>query len=214
MSSRDMMIYAAVSSLVWVGFYYGYRFLKLKNDMLGYEWFFLAVSAANVILDKAGVFGFSAHVWHYLDTFSKLFGVTLIGAIGLMKVTHNFELSKGKEVLVFVVALVLSYGFETLDFMRAALPVASLLAAVLFLIFCSYIVQQAFKYQLILHGWLMIVLIVLNLFVAALQDFMVLPNEETAIFFNKWVIETLAWSLIFTEIFYVYRDLARKKGLA
>lgn len=56
MSSRDMMIYTAVSSLVWVGFYYGYRFLKLKNDMLGYEWFFLAVSATNVILDKAGVF--------------------------------------------------------------------------------------------------------------------------------------------------------------
>jgi hypothetical protein len=208
------MIYAAVSSLVWVGFYYGYRFLRMKNNMLGYEWFFLALSASNIILDKAGVFEVSVHIWHYLDTFSKLFGIPVIGAIGLMKVTHNFELSKVNQVLVFAVALGLSYGFETWDAMSPILPGASILAAVFFLLFCGYIAQQAFKYKLNKHGWLMILLIAINICVAAIQDFIPLPNEDTAIFFNKFVIETLAWSLLFGEIFYVYQDLAHKKNTA
>lgn len=213
MSSRDLMIYVAVFSLVWVGFYYGYRFLKLKNDLLGYEWFVLAISAGNVMLDKAGIFDFSVHVWHFLDTFSKLFGITVIGTIGIMKVTHGLQLSKAKEISIFIFSLVLSYAFETLDAWRALLPVASILAAVVFLLFCAYLAQQAFKYLLRLHGWAMIFIIVLNVFVAAIQDYVRLPDEETAIFFNKWVMETLTWSLSFAEIFYVYRALARAKGL-
>lgn len=205
------VVLAVVACLATVGYVYGYRFNQLKNHMLGYEWYLIGLSATCVFIDKAGVSETAGHIWHFLDAFSRLLGVTLIGGLGIMKVTHDLELSIKSEVLIFISSLGVSYLFLHWAVLQPFLPFAYLVTGALFMVLLAYVAWAAFRARLYFHGWAMVAVIGFNFFVALLQDFIKLPTEETSIIFNQVVIEHVVWSSSFAELFYVYYALWRAK---
>jgi hypothetical protein len=100
---------AADLLLMVTGYIYGWKFLKKRNYLLGFECWIVAVSATNLLF-SALLFsvpdfeGISQTLYGnalYLDAFSRAAGIPLIGVAGLMAVTHAYHPSKSADMLWF-----------------------------------------------------------------------------------------------------------------
>jgi hypothetical protein len=206
-SLRDIVILISLAAMVVVGWYYGYRFLKLKNDILGVEWMIIGFSATCFFVNRLGLSESSVEITWFLDLFSRLIGIPILGTIGVMKVTHGRDFTRRQEIWMFAIGLLVSAAFKVSSALQAMLPVLYLVLGVAFLALVAYMAYQAFKRGLRMHGWLMVVAVLLNLGVALLQDFAKLPDENTAIFFNQLVIEGFVWAFGLAAMFYTYEAM-------
>lgn len=214
MTSRALMMYVGMSSLVFVGFYFGYRFLKLKNDLLGYEWFLLGTSAFNNVLFLSGTSEFSGQVVQFLDLFGRFVGVPIIGGIGLMRVTHGLNLPKVLEKGLFVAGLIATYLLLVWgDSLQTFLAFTLMIVGIFFLAILIFMARQSWQKGLKPYAAAVVLIIGLNIFTGLLRDFVHLPDEATAIFFNEFVLEHAVWSFSFTMLYFAYRNLGRAKAL-
>lgn len=209
MTTRDLVIHAAMCTLSGVGFWYGWRFLQHRNQLLGYEWFVLGGNSLNGLLFTTGLVPWLGTAWHFFDVFSKIAGVTVIGALGLMRVTHGLHLSGRAELAIFAAGLLAAWAFMVLDALQPALPWVAFGMGLGFLGLLLYIGRVALARGLRGHAWTMVLVVVLNLGVGVLQDFAELPGDATALFFNRLVLEHLVWALSFGALFHVYVALER-----
>lgn len=213
MIEREWIIYMSMATLVWVGLYYGIRFLKLNNHLLGYEWIVLGVSAACGILYISKLAPQVITVWPFLDLFSKLFGVTIIGALGVMRVTNRFELSMRQELVIFSAGLLISYVFMISSTLYATVEIVSFLTALLFLLSLVFLAIQSFSYGLKWYGWLTAIAIVANIALALWRDFSGEGGGTMNIESVAFILQHLIWSSSFAVLFYAYQALGRRKGL-
>lgn len=209
MTLRDLIIHASMCTLSGVGFWYGWRFLQHRNQLLGYEWFVLGGNSLNGLLFTAGLVPWLGTAWQFFDVFSKIAGVTVIGALGLMRVTHGLHLSGRTEAAIFAVGLLAAWAFLMLDALQPALPWVAFGMGLGFLGLLLFIARVAFARGLRGHAWTMALVVVLNLGVGVLQDFAELPGDATALFFNRLVLEHLVWALSFGALYHVYAALER-----
>lgn len=214
MGPRDLAIISGMCLLAFVGWYYGWRFLKLKNDILGFEWLIIGFSATNFALYTIGAFKFGIEITMFLDMFSRLIGIPILGTLGVLQITHDRHFTQWQEFWLFAVGLGTTAAFKLFTPLQAALPVLYLVLGLAFMGLCVFMGQQAFKRGLRLHGWLMVVSVLMNFGVSLLQDFVKLPDEDTAILLNQIVIEHFVWSFGCAAMFYVYQALhhARRKA--
>lgn len=207
MSLRDGVILGGMFTLAFVGWYYGWRFFQLKNEILGFEWFIIGFSATNFALYTIGVSKFSGEITYFLDLFSRLIGIPIIGTLGVLKVTHGRSFTRSQEFWMFAIGLLVSAAFVASGTLQAALPVLYLALGIAFLALCIFMAQQAFKRGLQWHGWVMTASVAATFGVSLLQDFVKLPDEDTAVFMNQLVIEHFVWAFACAAMFHVYRAL-------
>ncbi|MGY3340336.1 hypothetical protein ACVW0K_006435 [Streptomyces filamentosus] len=107
---REVLFLLADLWMIFVGYFYGWRFVRrYGNYLLGLELMVVATSGSNFLLwSLLGAEGDSVlyDVAYFFDAFSRSVGITLILIMGLMKVTHRYEPSRGVDVAVFGFAIV------------------------------------------------------------------------------------------------------------
>ncbi|QYJ03514.1 hypothetical protein KUV85_14440 [Nocardioides panacisoli] len=106
---KDLLFLAADLLLIFAGFYYGLRFLRIyRNHLLALEWLVVGTSATNFLLwsllsgSENSPFYDIAYA---LDAFSRSFGITLILVLGLLTVTHRYRPPVAVEVGVTLLAV-------------------------------------------------------------------------------------------------------------
>lgn len=204
---REVLILTGMATLASVGWYYGYRFLQLKNDILGVEWLFIGLSASCFFINRLGWSESAGHVTHFLDLFSRLVGIPIIGTLGVLQITHGWHFSRRQEVALFVIGLAASAAFLVSNTLQQALPVLFLVLGLAFLALCGFMAQQAFRRGLRWEGWLMVVSVLMNVGVALLQDFVKFEDDATAVLMNQLLIEHVVWSYGCAVMFYCYRAM-------
>lgn len=209
MTLRDLIIHASMCALSGVGFWYGWRFLQHRNQLLAFEWFVLGGNSLNGLRFTTGLVPWLGTPWHFFDVFSKIAGVTVIGALGLVRVTHGLHLSGRAEAAIFAVGLLAAWAFMVLDTLQPALPWVAFGMGLGFLGLLLFIARMAFTRGLRGHAWTVALVVVLNLDVGVLQGFAELPGDATALFFNRLVLEHLVWALSFGALYHVYAALER-----
>lgn len=211
---REFWTLFASAALVFVGVYYGRKFIKVRNYLLGYEWYILALSSTSGAVFAFGHVQAAGTLWHYLDLFSKFLGIPLIAGLGLLKVTHGYEPSKLVDVAVFlgsiVVTVVLFNHPEWAEPTLWAIWAASAVYTVILLM----LTYQCFKHGLKREGWLLVIVIAVNLYVAGFEDFLALaPGDHMPVHLFGFVTAYLTWSVSFGLTYLFYVSLARAKGL-
>ena len=105
---KDYIFLLADVWLIFVGFYFGWKFLRnYRNYLLGLECLVVGVSATNFLVGSllgAEEGGVPFNVAFFLDAFSRSVGFTLILVLGLMAVTHRYKPSVPVEIGVFALA--------------------------------------------------------------------------------------------------------------
>ncbi|MER7910880.1 transporter [Streptomyces sp. NPDC096068] len=107
---REILFLLADLWMIFAGYFYGWKFIRrYGNYLLGLEWTVVATSGTNFLLwSLLGAKSDSVlyDLAYFLDAFSRSVGITLILVMGLMKVTHRYEPSRGVDIAVFGVATV------------------------------------------------------------------------------------------------------------
>ena len=81
MNARDLVSVIATLSLIFTGIYFGIRFLKLKNQLLGWEWIVLGFSASNILLGILLQNASFTAVGFFCDAFSRGVGFPVIATL-------------------------------------------------------------------------------------------------------------------------------------
>ncbi|GAB3302611.1 transporter [Epidermidibacterium keratini] len=106
---KETMFLLADLWMIFVGYYYGWRFLRrYQNYLLGLEWMVVATSGTNFLLwsllgarEESVLYDLA----FFFDAFSRSVGITLILVLGIMAVTHRYKPSLAVEVGVFGLAI-------------------------------------------------------------------------------------------------------------
>lgn len=106
---KDLLFLAADAWLIYVGFYFGSKFIRdYGNYLLGLEWLVVGTSATNFMVwsllggDKHSIF---YDVAYFFDAFSRSVGITLILILGLMAVTHRYKPPLALDIGAFALAI-------------------------------------------------------------------------------------------------------------
>jgi hypothetical protein len=215
---RELAVLLSAGSVVLVGAYCGYRFQLLRNYLLGYEWYILAISSACGIAFSIGHMPVAGSFLHFFDLFSRLFGIPLIAGVGLLRVTHDYEPPKVWNFVLFAGSVAISVGlFNHPRFAEFAEPivVAETIAYVAFTLLLLVLTYQCFKFGLTMHGFVMLGAIAFGVYTGAFGDFLELaPDDNLPTRMSEFVLAHLSWSVAFGEIYLVYVALAKAKGLS
>lgn len=102
---KALLFVAADLWMVFAGLRYGWKFIRqYGNYLLGLEWLVVGTSGVNyliwVLLGASETNPQAAGV-HFLDSFSRAIGITLILVLGLVAVTHRYKPPVVGDVAVF-----------------------------------------------------------------------------------------------------------------
>lgn len=211
---REFWTLFASAALVFVGVYFGRKFIQLRNYLLGYEWYILALSSTSGAVYAFWNVQAAGTLWHYLDLFSRLLGIPLIAGLGLLKVTHGYEPSKLTDLVVFIGSIVVTVVlFNHPEWAQPVLWAIWATSAVYTVILLT-LTYQCFRHRLLREGWLLVTVIALNLYVAGFEDFLALsPDDHMPVYIFEFVTAYLTWSITFGLTYLFYVSLARAKGL-
>jgi hypothetical protein len=212
---RSILMYGSISSLMFVGLIYGLRFLKLKNYLLGFEWIILGLSSMCGIIFLASGSVHIEQIWTFFDVFSRLFGITIIGSIGLLKVTHTIVPSHRFDAGIFALGFAASAAFIANPALeqQIGLPIAELVMAAIFLTIIFIVAWQCFKRRLYLSALAMLATLILFSYVSLMGDFHELGPDGIPIHLVNFSTAHLVWAFGFAAIYHSYAALARAKRI-
>jgi hypothetical protein len=214
MDTLTIMIILSLSTLSISGIWFGIRFLKSDNALLGWEWIILGTSATNAILYFITSSPINFHLMVFLDSFSRTIGVPIIGGIGLLILSRDLKVPTSIKIGLFAAGAVLG-GLIT-----AFKPVEALLPSMAEFLGLFFIVAQIdFAVALYRNGLrghaIGAVLAMVALQTTAVLDGLLKapahPNGFIAIISNFWVYSNVIWSIAFTEYYFAYEALLRRK---
>lgn len=202
--ARTALLLMGCFTLAFSGFYYGLKFLKLKNQILGYEYIIVGASSLNFLFYNATLSAPSYELMLYLDSFSRAFGFPVLGTLGFMVVTHNLILSSRSKISLFVITLGLTPLILYSDFFEPMLAYFYLLMMYPFCLFMFYIARRLIKIRKEVIGVFLIVTTLANILIASIYDFYKIPGEETNVVFNLFFLALITWSSAFVAMYYAY----------
>ncbi len=213
MTLRDLLILCSTSTLIFSGWFYGWKFLRMRNVLLGLEWWVLGFSATHFFVYMGTGSELSGAITFYCDAFSRALGVPLIAALGIMRVTHDCKPSHVVEVGLFAITALIAHLARTVWLDTAGLQYFYLVGTVGFAFFMLYFSWTLFRAKVAMHGIAIIVVTGASSYIAVLEGgFFAIQNDSTNLFFNEWFMALLVWGVQFAEIYYAYCALARAKG--
>lgn len=213
MDYRLLSICVCTMVLSATGFFYGTRFCKKHNYLIGIEWYLLAISSANFMVYElthspicwAGVM--------FLDTFSRAFGLPITTVAGLMVLTHRFKPTLRADAALFLIPAAATLVLLT-DAMATMLPYFLLAMWTLFTLYLFYFAFQLLKFGERRHALWMMVVALLNQAIATMYDFYKIPGDETNIILNFYTIALLVWAYLTVQTYYSYCALERAMAAA
>jgi hypothetical protein len=206
MSARDVLMSIAAFSLVFTGLYYGIRFLRLGNRLLGWEWIVLGFSSANMllaILFQNAVFEAASF---FCDAFSRGVGFPVIATLGFVELFRGRKFPWTFDVAAFAGGAVFSWAARTVWAESPGLQLFYMGATQVFTFCMLYFATRLFSVRLAGHSIAIIAGLIALFGVSLLEGgFIAFPGEETNVLFNWLTIALFIWALVFAQYFLAYR---------
>ena len=209
MDLRTLLLFLGCVLMSATLYYFGFKFLKKKNYCLGWEWLILASSAANYGFYWLTFSETSYDLVIYLDTFSRAFGMVPIAVLGMLAVTHRYEPPFSVDIWLYASTLVATAIILYLDFMEPILPYFLLIAWYVFVAYLIYFTKRIFDAGATAVALHMTIATIITTILHSIYDFWTIPGEETNVVFNFSFLALLAWSYLFSVIYYGYVALER-----
>jgi hypothetical protein len=206
MSMRDLVMVLSDLSLIFTGYYFGYRFLRLGNKLLGWEWVVLAVSASHLLVGIVLQSPSFQAVAFYLDAFSRGVGFPVIATLGFVELFRGRKFPWQFDVAAFAGGAIFAWVARTVWAESPALQEFYMVGGVVFHGCMLYFAARLFAVRLVAHGIAVIVGLVALFCIALLEGgFIAFPGEETNVFFNWLTIALFVWAQAFAQYFFAYR---------
>ena len=206
MSMRDLVMIIADLSLIFTGYYFGYRFLRLGNKLLGWEWVVLAFSASNLLVGILLQSPSFEAVAFYCDAFSRGVGFPLIATLGFVELFRGRKFSWQFDVVAFAGGAVFAWAARTVWAESQTLQQFYMVAGQVFNVCMLYFAARLFAVRLVGHGMAIIVGLIALFGISLLEGgFIAFPGEETNFLFNWMTIALFVWALVFAQYFFAYR---------
>jgi hypothetical protein len=200
-------------SLAIVGIYYGTRFIRIKNYLLGWEWIILGFSASSMLLAVATQRTFFEEVSLYCDAFSRGVGIPLIATLGFIELFSGRKLPKTIGIILFAGGAAFAWAARTVWAHTPGLEITYLVVGQVFNLVMLYFAYRLFAARITGHGVAILIAMVALIAISLLEGgFIAFPGEATNVLFNWLTLAMFIWSLSFAECFYAYRALERKAG--
>ena len=209
MELRSLICMLASILLSLVMIIYGTKFLKKRNYLLGIEWWIIGISGANFALYWVTMSETSYAIMLYLDAFSRLFGIPVIGILGMMAVSHHYRPSISVDAWVFLVSIIGTAVLLYTEFFEASLPYIYLVVWYGFAAYLCYFAVRLFSNGDTVVATHLSIAIIASTILHTAYDFYTIPGDETNIIFNFWFIALVVWSYLFAVIYYAYDALDR-----
>lgn len=204
MELRSLVCMLASMMLSVVMCFYGTKFLKKRNYLLGIEWWIVGISGANFALYWITVSETSYAIMLYLDAFSRLFGIPVIGVLGMMAVSHRYRPSIGVDACIFLVSVIGTAILLYTEWFESSLPYIYLVMWYGFAAYLCYFAIRLFSAGQTTVGIHLSLAIIVSTMLHTAYDFYTIPGDETNIIFNFWFIALVVWSYLFAVIYYAY----------
>ncbi|MDR3449770.1 MAG: hypothetical protein P4M15_08540 [Alphaproteobacteria bacterium] len=208
MDPRLICICIGTIALAASGFYYGVKFCKLKNYLIGVEWFLLATSSTNFMIYELNHSPINYLGVEFLDTFSRAFGLPIVTVAGLMVLTHRYRPSIRADLLLFVVPSLATLALLT-SYMANDLKYILLFMWSIFTIYLAYFAYVLHKYGEKRHAFGVIIAAITNQTIAYMYDFYKIPGDAANVVMNFYTIALFVWSYLTIQIYYSYCALQR-----
>ena len=212
MDLRSLVLMLSSALLAMSSFFYGWKFVRKRNYLLGLEMWIVGTSATNAIVFFATGNPVSYEVAHFFDAFSRGFGIPVIAVAGLMAITHGYKPSIRQDVAVFVASFALTFVLVGADFIAGVLPYFYLAMWIWLSIYLAYFVKRLLKVGATLEALGVGVSLVTSLAIAGIYDFYKIPGEETNVVFNFFTLALCTWAWFMPVIYYGYRALERAQS--
>lgn len=213
MDARTLSICAGAVALAVGGTVYGIKFCKIRNYLIGIEWFLLAISSTNFMIYELNHSPINYAGVLFLDTFSRAFGLPIVTVAGLMILTHGYRPSIRADVFFFGLSCAGTLVI-LIEPMVQILPYFLLFMWSLFSICLLYFAYKLFQFGENFHAFAMLMVAVSNQAIASMYDFYKIPGDETNIFLNFYTIALYVWTFLTVQTWYSYRALQRAMDAA
>lgn len=208
MDPRTLSICIGAIALAATGFYYGVKFCKIRNYLIGIEWFALATSSTNFMIYELTHSPINYVGVEFLDTFSRAFGLPIVTVAGMMVLTHRFKPSISADVILFVLPSLGTLALLT-NYFSPDLKYILLIMWSFFTIYLIYFATVLHKYGEKLHAFGIVCAAVSNQTIAYMYDFYKIPGDATNVFLNFYTIALYVWSYLTIQVYYSYCALQR-----
>ncbi|SAK76887.1 membrane protein [Caballeronia catudaia] len=212
MDLRSLVLMLSSALLAVSSFFYGWKFVKKKNYLLGLEMWIVGTSATNAIVFFATGNAVSYEIAHFFDAFSRGFGMPIIAVAGLLAITHGYKPSIRQDVAAFAASFVLTFVLVGVDFISGFLPYYYLAMWIGLSIYLAYFVKRLLNVGAMLEALGVVVSLVASLAIAGIYDFYKIPGEETNLVLNFFTLALCTWAYFMPAIYYGYCALERAQS--
>ncbi|WP_431825216.1 hypothetical protein [Burkholderia sp. F1] len=214
MDIRALILCLSSVLLALSSYFYGWRFWKKRNYLLGIEMWIVGISATNVIGFFAIGSAISYEISHFFDAFSRGFGMPIISVAGMMAVTHGYKPSIRQDVAVFMASFAGAFVLVRSDFIAGILPYYYVAMWTLLSIYLAYFIKRLLGIGARPQAIAVLLALVTSQGIACIYDFYKIPGEETNVVLNFYVFALNTWAYFMPAIYYAYCALERtqKKG--
>ncbi|MDR0243715.1 MAG: hypothetical protein LBJ65_19130 [Burkholderia sp.] len=210
MNFRSPDIWLSVALLAWATGTYGLKFVRKRNPLLGFAWWVVTASSINALIFMATGWSCSSGVAHFLDIFTRAFGIPVIAAAGMMAVTHEYRPMAQQVVMLFGMAVVGTLALMTLEFVDIVLPYFYVAMWALLALYLGYVAVRLLRAGETFHAATTTLALVLSLIVVYVDDLYKMPANAHGAVFSFPVLALLTWSYFAVAIYYAYCALERK----
>ncbi|EDT43508.1 hypothetical protein [Burkholderia ambifaria] len=211
MDHRSLVLCLSSATLAATTGLYGFKFVRKRNFLLGFEWWIVTISASNAVIFFATESPVSYAISHFLDAFSRGFGMPVIAVAGLMAITHGYRPSTRQDVTLFVLATLGTIALVA-GVLQNALPYFYVAMWALMSIYLAGFVLRLVRAGHVFHALTTTIALVASQAIACIYDFYKIPGEETNVVFNFYVLALLTWSYLTATLYYAYGALERDAG--
>jgi hypothetical protein len=213
MNARDVVMIISDLSLIFTGYCFGVRFLRLGNRLLGWEWIVLAFSASNLLLGILLRNASFEAVAFYLDAFSRGVGFPVIATLGFVELFTGRKFSWQFDVAAFAGGAVFAWAARTVWAESQTLQQFYMVASQVFNVCMLCFAARLFTVRLVGHAIGIIAGLIALFGVSLLEGgYIAFPGEETNVLFNWLTIALFVWALAFAQYFYAYRAYEAARG--
>lgn len=208
MEPKLMLFLLADLALMASGYFYGWKFLKKRNFLLGAEWWIIAISATSffvyALTEMPPFYKFSI----FLDAFSRSSGFPVIAVIGGMAVTHDYRPSRLIDGVLFALGFVGAYVLVTAEFVAPIKPWLYLALGLWFALFVVYFAKRLLAVGERLQVLNLLLVMATSLTIAVIYDFFKIPGDDE----YKTIFYTIAmatWAYLLFGFYHAYCALER-----
>lgn len=215
MDLRSLILVLASALLALTSYVAGWKFIQKRSYLVGIEILVIAVSATNATVIFATNSEISWAIGHFLDAFTRAFGIPIVVVAGMMSLTHGYKPSVLVDVVALVATLAGTFVLVGVPEVAAVRPYYYVVMWSLFSIYLAYFIKRLLVVGEIFPAVVLGVALVTSQAIAMIYDFYKIPGEETNVVFNFYALALCSWAYLSPALYYACCALERsqKRGM-